>query len=60
MEEQKRIYRYYDKINGKNVYLKVTDEVAKFLQNSEERMLIDQKIREEVRTTKRKICERYV
>lgn len=34
MEEQMRIYRYYDKINGKNVYLKVTDEVAKFLQNS--------------------------
>ena len=30
-----RIYRYYDKINGKNVYLKVTDEVAKFLQNSD-------------------------
>ena len=30
-----RIYRYYDKINGKNVYIKVTDEVAKFLQNSD-------------------------
>lgn len=29
-----RIYRYYDKINGKNVYIKVTDEVAKFLQNN--------------------------
>ncbi len=33
-----RIYRYYDKINGKNVYLKVTDEVAKFLQNSDKQM----------------------
>ena len=34
MEEQKRIYRYYDKINGKYVRLEVTDEVAKFLQNN--------------------------
>ena len=34
MEEQKRIYRYYDKINSKYVRLEVTDEVAKFLQNS--------------------------
>ena len=30
-----RTFRYYDRINGKNVYLKVTDEVAKFLQNSD-------------------------
>ena len=35
MEEQMRTFRYYDRINGKNVYLKVTDEVAKFLQNSD-------------------------
>ena len=34
MEEQKRIYRYYDKINDKYVRVEVTDEVAKFLQNS--------------------------
>ena len=34
MEEQKRIYRYYDKINDKYVHLEVTDEVAKFLQNN--------------------------
>ena len=34
MEEQKRIYRYYDKINSKYVRLEVTDEVAKFLQNN--------------------------
>ena len=34
MEEQKRIYRYYDKINCKYVRVEVTDEVAKFLQNS--------------------------
>ena len=34
MEEQKRIYRYYDKINDKYVRLEVTDEVAKFLQNN--------------------------
>ena len=30
-----RTFRYYDRINGKNVYIKVTDEVAKFLQNSD-------------------------
>lgn len=35
MEEQKRIYRYYDKINDKYVRVEVTDEVAKFLQNSD-------------------------
>ena len=35
MEEQMRIYRYYDKINNKYVRLEVTDEVAKFLQNSD-------------------------
>lgn len=34
MEEQKRIYRYYDKINDKYVRVEVTDEVAKFLQNN--------------------------
>ena len=34
MEEQMRIYRYYDKINNKYVRLEVTDEVAKFLQNN--------------------------
>lgn len=34
MEEQKRIYRYYDKINNKYVRVEVTDEVAKFLQNN--------------------------
>ena len=34
MEEQKRIYRYYDKINCKYVRVEVTDEVAKFLQNN--------------------------
>lgn len=34
MEEQKRIYRYYDKINDKYMRVEVTDEVAKFLQNS--------------------------
>lgn len=27
MEEQKRIYRYYDKINCKYVRVEVTDEV---------------------------------
>lgn len=35
MEEQMRTFRYYDRINSKNVYIKVTDEVAKFLQNSD-------------------------
>ena len=34
MEEQRRIYRYYDKINDKYVRVEVTDEVAKFLQNN--------------------------
>ena len=34
MEEQKRIYRYYDMINDKYVRVEVTDEVAKFLQNN--------------------------
>ena len=34
MEEQKRIYRYYEKINDKYVRVEVTDEVAKFLQNN--------------------------
>ena len=34
MEEQKRIYRYYDKINDKYVRVEVADEVAKFLQNN--------------------------
>ena len=34
MEEQKRIYRYYDKINDKYMRVEVTDEVAKFLQNN--------------------------
>lgn len=38
MEEQMRIYRYYDKINDKYVRLEVTDEVAKFLQNSDKQM----------------------